>query len=97
VYLRSADRSTEDAYTVLPHARYLDLARWTAAFSHHAAFVDATHGVRSGLAARERPGAGATASFFEFFDARPALGRFFIAGEDSVPAGANVAVLGHAY
>jgi predicted permease len=38
-----------------------------------------------------------SASFFEFFDARPALGRFFVADEDVTPRGADVAVLSHAF
>ena len=38
-----------------------------------------------------------SASLFDFFDARPALGRFFTAQEDTVPVGALVAVLGYGY
>src|SRR5262249_20878241 len=37
-----------------------------------------------------------SASFFGFFDAPPALGRYFVASEDSVPAGAPVGVLSYA-
>lgn len=50
-------------------------------------------GVGTGEAARDRTVLGVSASFFDFFDARPALGRFFVAAEDTTPAGANVAVL----
>jgi hypothetical protein len=38
-----------------------------------------------------------SASFFDFFDARPALGRFFGADEDVTPRGADVAVLSYAF
>jgi putative ABC transport system permease protein len=38
-----------------------------------------------------------SSSFFRFFDAKPALGRFFVASEDSTPVGAAVAVLGYAF
>jgi hypothetical protein len=33
----------------------------------------------------------------DFFDLRPALGRFFAPAEDIAPSGTNVAVLGHAF
>jgi predicted permease len=38
-----------------------------------------------------------SASFWSFFDAKPALGRYFTASEDSIPAGSPVAVLSYAY
>ena len=38
-----------------------------------------------------------SASFWQFFEARPVLGRFFTAAEDQPPGGAPVAVLGHGY
>src|SRR5438067_6899628 len=41
--------------------------------------------------------AAVSASFFGFFDAHPALGRFFAAREDTVPVGAPVAVLSDAF
>ena len=41
--------------------------------------------------------AGVSASLFDFFDAPPALGRYFSAAEDSIPMGALVAVIGHAF
>jgi predicted permease len=93
VYLKTAGWERDNAYAIFPYTRYLDLKRWTTSFSQHAAFVTATHGVGTGDAARERGVVGVSASFFQFFDARPALGRFFGAAEDSIPAGANVAVL----
>lgn len=46
---------------------------------------------------REMPVTVASASYFSLFDARPALGRFFNASEDSLPAGEPVVVLGHAF
>ena len=39
----------------------------------------------------------ASATYFQFFDVRPALGRFYGPAEDSVPAGTPVVVLGHDY
>ena len=40
---------------------------------------------------------GVSASFFSFFDARPALGRFFTAAEDVVPQGSAVVVLSYGW
>ena len=40
---------------------------------------------------------GGERAFFDFFNARPVLGRFFVAAEDTTPRGAQVAVLGYAY
>ena len=93
VYLQTSGRERVNTTTVFPFARYRDLERWTTSFSQYAAFVSATHGVGTGDATRERNILGVSSTFFEFFDARPALGRFFAAGEDAIPAGANVAVL----
>jgi putative ABC transport system permease protein len=77
--------------------RYRDLMRWTHSFSSAAAFTSRRLAVGDGEAARERVVVGASASYFGFFDATPSLGRFFTAAEDSVPAGAPVAVLGYGY
>lgn len=78
-------------------ATYLDLRREARSFETLAAFQTRQFGVGEGEVIRELPVTVASASYFEFFDARPALGRFFTAAEDSVPAGAPVAVLGYAY
>jgi predicted permease len=78
-------------------ARYLDLLRTTSSFSDIAAFQTRELPVGEGDDLRELPITLASASFFDFFDARPALGRFFTAEEDSVPAGAPVVVLGYAF
>jgi len=78
-------------------ARYLDFKRWTHDFSSVAAFQTRTVAVGEATDARERPATVASASYFDFFNARPALGRFFTANEDSVPVGKPVAVLGYAF
>jgi putative ABC transport system permease protein len=38
-----------------------------------------------------------SASYFDFFDVQPVLGRFFTCDEDVVPRGADVAVLAFAF
>lgn len=96
VYLEfgQAQRITSSLYQ---YARYLDLARWTRSFSQYAAESEWRLAVGPSDAGRERQTAGVSASFFSFFDAPPALGRYFDATEDSVPRGADVAVLGYDY
>ena len=78
-------------------ARYLDFKRWTNSFSSIAAFQTRTVAVGEAEAARERPLTVASASYFDLFDARPVLGRFFTAQEDSVPVGTPVVVLSYAF
>jgi predicted permease len=78
-------------------ARYLDFLRLTHDFSSIAAFQTRTVAIGEAAEARERPVTVASASYFDLFDARPALGRFFTAREDSVPVGTPVAVLGYAF
>jgi putative ABC transport system permease protein len=84
-------RTTQTTY----YTRYLDLRRWTHSFSRLAAFSERNVAVGEGASARERRIGAVSASFFEFFDARPALGRFFTADEDMTPRGADVAVLSY--
>jgi putative ABC transport system permease protein len=94
VYLRVKGWSRDRPFSVFPYTRYLDLRRWATTVSQQAVFVTATVGVGSGEQARDRPVLAVSASFFDFFDARPSLGRLFVAAEDTTPVGANVAVLG---
>src|SRR5215472_14799924 len=69
------------------YARYLDLARWTSSFSQYAAVSEWRLAVGPSDAGREHQTAGVSASFFSFFNAPPALGRYFDTTEDSVPRG----------
>ena len=41
--------------------------------------------------------AAVSASFFKFFDAPPAIGRYFAPADDALPDGHPVAVISHAY
>ena len=97
VYMtRLADRQERtSAYTSYP--RYLDFVRWTHAFSSFATFATWRMAVGDGDAARLTPVAGVSASYFDFFDAHPLLGRFFSMREDSVPTGSPVVVLSYTY
>jgi predicted permease len=97
VYLRLTDREREVTRWGMEYTRYLDLRRWTTSFSATAGYFHARQAVGSGDAARERTIAAVSASFFGFFDAPPALGRYFAAVEDTTPVGASVAVLDHGF
>ena len=97
VYLRSTYRGTTTTFWNTEYARYLDLQRWTTSFDLWSGFANRPMAVGLGDASRERPVATVNATFFKFFDARPALGRFFVPAEDTTPVGANVAVLGYGF
>jgi len=96
VYLQF-NRAEPVTQSVFQYTRYRDLARWTSSFSQHAAIAEWRLAVGPSDEGRELQTAGVSASFFRFFDASPALGRYFDATEDSVPRGANVAVLAYDY
>src|SRR5690348_297655 len=97
VYLQFSGRGRVITQTGYPYTRYADLRRWTTSFSDASAVVDWRLAVGPSENGRELNVEGVSASFFHFFDARPALGRFFDATEDVVPRGADVAVLGYGY
>jgi putative ABC transport system permease protein len=95
VYLRWDDRGADRTTSILEYTRYLDLTRWTESFSQVAGFAANDLAIGIGQDAREMPVGTVSASYFGFFNARPALGRFFTAREDTVPIGAMVAVLSY--
>jgi predicted permease len=97
IYLQTTSRGRVFTNFTIPYTRYLDLKRTTSSFSEYAGFAERTLAVGAGEAGREQRVAAVSASFFDFFDARPTLGRFFGASEDSIPRGATVVVLGHAF
>jgi putative ABC transport system permease protein len=97
LYLQGTYSGRTLIQTAIPFARYLDFAKWTTSFSEFAAFDPEVLAIGVGDAAAEQPMAAVSASYFGFFDARPALGRFFGTAEDTIPAGANVTVLSYAF
>jgi len=97
VYWQWQDRGNTTTSLSTQYARYLDLQKWTTSFSHAAGFSERDLAVGRGESSRERRVGAVSASFFELFDAQPALGRFFTADEDVTPRGADVAVLSHAF
>jgi putative ABC transport system permease protein len=97
IYWQWNDRGTLTTSMSTQYARYLDLQRWTTSFSDMAGFSEREVAVGEGETARERRVATVNASYFRFFDARPALGRFFTESEDVTPRGADVVVLSHPF
>ncbi|HEY9227961.1 MAG TPA: ABC transporter permease, partial [Gemmatimonadaceae bacterium] len=84
------DRSAE-------YARYVDLGKWTTRFDAIAAFSYRQMAIGEREDVRAATVGTVSASYFDFFAARPALGRFFSAAEDATPAGARVAVLAYGF
>src|SRR6478736_1856280 len=97
VFISYTTRGRETTDNSFEYTRYADIARWTTSFSAAAAFAQRPLAVGTGIDAHETPVATVSASYFGFFDARPALGRFFLAAEDTVPAGAPVVVLSYGF
>ena len=95
IYLTQTYRGNARTVGVMQYARFDDLARSTRSFDHLAAFSIRNLAIGVGEAAREMRVAAVSASFFEFFDAPPAIGRYFAADEDRPPDGSPVAVLSH--
>src|SRR3954454_11587181 len=95
VYTYQTFRGREDASGVGRYARYVDLTKWTTSFSSTAGYTQRDLAVGVGDVAREMHIGVVSASFFGFFDAPPALGRYFTEAEDMPPSGTPVAVLGY--
>jgi predicted permease len=96
VYLQRNERwQTRTMSGGYEYTTYLDLQRWSTAFTQFAGFSVNSMAVGIGEDRQERRVAAVSASFFEFFETRAVLGRFFVAAEDTTPRGAPVAVLGY--
>ncbi len=97
VYFATMYGGKEGTSSGIQYARYVDLSNWTTSFSRTAAFTEEDLAVGAGAEAREMRVGIVSASFFRFFDAPPAVGRYFTAAEDSPPTGTAVAVLAYAF
>src|SRR5512146_2308876 len=94
VYISFQARGSTVTDESLEYRRYLDLSEWSSSFAQVAAFSIGTAAVGTGQDVSEERIGRASASFFDFFDARPVIGRFIVAQEDALPAGEPVAILG---
>src|SRR5688572_470289 len=97
VYLRYLEQDAIRTTFSFEYTRYLDFQKWTNSFSEFAAFAPMSRAVGSAGSTRERDIAAVSASFFDFFNVRPAAGRFFTRDEDVTPVGAPVVVLTHSF
>jgi putative ABC transport system permease protein len=95
IYTYETFRGTEHAGNVGRYARYVDFTKWTSSFSRTAGYSTRSMAVGVGDAAHEMQIGCVSASFFRFFDAPPALGRYFTDAEDHTPAGEPVVVLSY--
>ena len=93
VYVWNTYRGEELTGWVGRYARWRDLDSTTTSFEYTAGFTARDLGVGVGEQARVMPVGVASADFFRFFNAPPALGRYFTRAEDSPPEGAPVVVL----
>jgi putative ABC transport system permease protein len=97
VFLQYKQRERTRFESYMEYTRYLDVRKWTSSFDRYAGVSQGGMAVGIGDAARERQVARVSGSFFDFFDAPPALGRYFSVADDSTPVGAPVVVLSHAF
>ena len=96
IYISSMFRGEPFVNGSIQYARYVDLTKWTKSFERTAEVTSRKLAIGVGTAAREMQVGAVSSSFFGFFDAPPALGRYFGAAEDTPPSGTPVAVLSYA-
>ena len=97
IYLAETYRGKEYNSGSTQYARYLDLTSFTHSFERTAEVTARHMAIGIGTEAREMQVGAVSASFFGFFDAPPAVGRYFTSAEDTFPQGAAVAVLAYGY
>jgi predicted permease len=96
IYTWAIDRGQEQVRGG-EYTRLLDLRRFTTSFSQFAGFATQSLAVGFGEQARDRRIATVSGTFWDFFDAKPVLGRFFTPAEDQTPRGAEVSVLSYSF
>jgi predicted permease len=85
------------AMTTTSYPTFRGIAGLTRAFSAVAAVRTDTIGIGRGADLEQVPAIAASGQFFATLGAVPQAGRFFGPGDDELPTGATVAVLGDAY
>ena len=81
----------------MSYKRYVELTEWTKSFDVTAAFSGRRPAIGIGENAREMNVSAVSASFWQLFNAKPVIGRFFTPDEDRVPEGTNVAVIDYGF
>jgi len=97
VYLTYTNRGEDITESTTEFTRYLDFGRYSKSAEALALFAERRFAIGAGEDARELPVGVVSASFWGFFDAPPAAGRYFTTREDTIPEGAPVVVLSYAY
>src|SRR5688500_5956423 len=97
VYLVRTFDGKENFGSYFQYTRFKDLQRWTSSFDLSVAITENEAAVGVGENALEMQIGAVSASFWSLFEARPVLGRFFTAAEDTTPVGASVAVLSYPF
>src|SRR4051812_37567300 len=97
VYLQRNTGQRRFTGSTMPYTRYLDIKSGTRSFAQYAAISEWRMAIGLKQDTRVRKVAGVSGSFFSFFDAQPALGRFFGPADDATPSGSQVAVLSYDY
>ncbi|MFN0180983.1 MAG: ADOP family duplicated permease [Gemmatimonadales bacterium] len=97
VMVTTTDDGRDNTENVGVYTRYLDIKRWATTITEAAGYASRNLAVGTGTDAREMPVSAVSASYFGFFDLKPALGRLFGVAEDTTPVGALVAVLSHTH
>jgi len=97
VYFQTTFNGQRGTRSTTPYTRHLDMRRAAGSLLDFASVSEWRFAVGRGADTRVRKVAGVSASLFDFFDAAPVIGRFFSPAEDTIPAGALVAVLSHGF
>jgi putative ABC transport system permease protein len=97
VYFQTTFNGQRGTRSTTPYTRHLDMQRAAGSLLDFASVSEWRFAVGRGADTRVRRVAGISASLFGFFDIAPVRGRFFGPSEDTVPAGASVAVLSEAF
>jgi predicted permease len=97
VYTSYFWEAAEHVESGFSYARYLDFVSSTTSFDRVTAVGGRMLPIGARDDAREMNVGTVSAAFFQFFDAPPALGRYFTADEDRTPTGTPVVVLGYGY
>lgn len=95
IYVANTERGKEYINTVGRYVRLEDYRRWTTSFAAFAGHTLRQAAIGTGEGAREMNIGAVSHNFFGFFDAPPALGRYYTAQEDTTPEGAPVTVLSY--
>jgi putative ABC transport system permease protein len=95
VYFAQTFRGVERFNGGTQYRRYRDITNWTTSFERTAQYTTRLTAIGTGADAREMQVGVVSASFSGFFDATPALGRWFTTAEDTMPSGTNVVVLSY--